>query len=269
MASKLYGILAFAGGTGGMSAWQFHRYFWKKDLLDSRAERLSGEPITELPKEAPSDICPVRIRGTFYNDSAFLVGPKKASRTAYGKVSTPESYVVLVPFITTDNKHVMVNKGQVPTDVVSSGKLKDILSAWPTNVEIEGVFRKPQRPRAHEVVRRDETFYRLVHPAMMWTDFYDKYGIKESARKPLPYWIDVTGQPFESEDNLPLTRDSLSYATHVITPAVHGVYFLTWTALFGIALYNVNRHGARLLRKGSETREQMLGGVRNETETKW
>eukprot|EP01064_Diplonema_japonicum_P024185 TRINITY_DN3468_c4_g1_i1.p1 TRINITY_DN3468_c4_g1~~TRINITY_DN3468_c4_g1_i1.p1 ORF type:complete len:283 (+),score=57.75 TRINITY_DN3468_c4_g1_i1:42-851(+) len=269
MASKLYGLLGLAAGTGGMSAWQFHRYFWKKDLLEARESRLRGEPGVDLGKEPPADIEMVKIKGTFYNEDAILVGPKRAMKTQYGKIDTDDSYMVFVPFITAKNEHVMVCRGQVPASIISDGNLQDILSRQPNSCEIQGVFRKPERPSANTLVKRDEGLYKQAHPPMMWTDFYNKHSIKEGARKPLPYWIDITDQPFDAPDHLPLTRDRLSYASHIITPAVHLVYFSTWSLLFFISLYNLRRHGTRLVNRGSMSREQMLGGVRDESQMKW
>eukprot|EP01063_Lacrimia_lanifica_P003646 TRINITY_DN11966_c0_g1_i1.p1 TRINITY_DN11966_c0_g1~~TRINITY_DN11966_c0_g1_i1.p1 ORF type:complete len:271 (+),score=86.58 TRINITY_DN11966_c0_g1_i1:79-891(+) len=270
MAMKMYGLLLFGAGTGGMSAWQFHRYFWKKDLLQAREERLQGPPMAgRLDSDPPEDIAPVRIEGTFYNADAVLVGPKRSTATVYGKVETAESYMVYVPFITKDNQHILVCKGQVPADIIESGRLQEVLASWPTHAAVEGVFRKPEAPPAHAVVKRDEGLYKYSHPGMIWTDFYDRHGIKEGARKPLSYWIDVTGQPFDTPDNLPLTRDKLSYAAHVITPPVHLVYFLTWTALFGVAMWNLQRHAPRLYKEGLGTRKQFLGNLTNESTMKW
>eukprot|EP01060_Flectonema_neradi_P025743 TRINITY_DN34573_c0_g1_i1.p1 TRINITY_DN34573_c0_g1~~TRINITY_DN34573_c0_g1_i1.p1 ORF type:complete len:269 (+),score=26.37 TRINITY_DN34573_c0_g1_i1:40-846(+) len=268
MATKLYGLLAFTGFTGGLSAWQFHRIFWKKDLLESRTQALSGEPMTKLPKEAPWDICPVRVSGSFYNDSAILVGPKRAVPTEYGEIETPDSYMVFVPFITKDNKHLMVCRGQVPTSMAEDrNKLMEYLNKWPTNTTIEGVFRKRAPPTPGQKIKVDEHLYKIPHAAMMWMEFYEKHGIKEKARNPLPYWIDITDQPMDID--LPLTRNRMSYVEHVISPTVHTIYFITWTCFFIIGCYNLNRHAGRLVRKGLETREQQLGGVKSEADFKW
>eukprot|EP01061_Rhynchopus_euleeides_P023946 TRINITY_DN38756_c0_g1_i1.p1 TRINITY_DN38756_c0_g1~~TRINITY_DN38756_c0_g1_i1.p1 ORF type:complete len:272 (+),score=78.74 TRINITY_DN38756_c0_g1_i1:42-857(+) len=271
MASKLYGLMALAGGAGGMSAWQFHRIFWKRDLLEAREERMAEEAEARcLPKVPPPDIEKVLLRGTFYNESAVLVGPKKSRRTEHGKVETGQSYLVFVPFITEKNEHVMVCKGQVPSDVVNDGKLKEeILSSWPTHAEFEGVFRKPEKVPPNDIAKRTEELYKHPHPPMMWQDFYEKYAIKSSARQPLPYWVDVVNQPFDTPGNLPLTRSSASYATHTITPTVHTVYFATWSALFFIACYNLQRHGGRLYGRGCDNRGVMLEGIGVEQNIKW
>ena len=272
MASKLYGLMALAGASGGMSAWQFHRFFWKRNLIESRTERFEEEPVAgvKLPKDPPPDVELVRVRGTFYNDAAVLVGPKKSRKTEYGKVETAESYMVFVPFITEHNDHVMVCKGQVPSSAVADGKLlKSILQSWPTNAEITCVYRKPAPVPSYDIAKRTEDLYKHPHPGMMWTDFYDRYDIKEGARMPKGYWLDVVDHPFETTDGYPLTRARESYIPHIISPPVHAVYFVTWTALFFIATYNIQRHGARLYCRGLATREQYLGGLKHEGEMKW
>ena len=265
MATKLYGLLAFTGMTGGLSAWQFHRLFWKKDLLQNRVEVLNGEPMLKLPKEAPWDICPVRVSGSFYNESAILVGPRRATQTEHGEIETSDSYMVFVPFITKDNEHLMVCRGQVPTNI-DREQLLEHLKKSPTNTTIEGVFRKRSPPTPGQKIKVDEHMYKIPHAPMMWMEFYEKHGINENARKPLPYWIDVTDK---SAGDLPLTRHRLSYVDHIISPTIHAVYFATWTCFFVIGCYNLHRHGGRLVRKGLEAREQALGGLKSETDFKW
>ena len=255
-----------------MSAWQFHRFFWKKDLLEAREFRLQEETTVPmvLMKTPPPDIEKVRIRGTFYNEHAVFVGPKRAAKSPFGAIMTPDSYTVFVPFITENNEHIMVNKGQVPSTILKDEKLrKDTLASWPIQAEFEAVYRKPEKVSVSQMCKREDGTYKKVHPGQMWHDFYEAYDIKGGARHPLGYWVDVVDQPFETNGNLPLTRSAQSYVAHIITPTVHAAYFATWSFLFAVAIYNLRRHGSRLFARGCENRRVLLGGVPTEQQMKW
>eukprot|EP01062_Namystynia_karyoxenos_P069612 TRINITY_DN65073_c0_g1_i1.p1 TRINITY_DN65073_c0_g1~~TRINITY_DN65073_c0_g1_i1.p1 ORF type:complete len:295 (+),score=83.50 TRINITY_DN65073_c0_g1_i1:82-885(+) len=258
MATRYYALVAGTGAFGGLSVWQLNRFFWKKDLLEARARAMEAEPLKDLPAVPPPDICRVELTGSFYDDDYVLVELREPLHSTLGSIDEKAACMVFVPFITRDNKHVMVNKGQVPASLARDPeRLREVLRHWPANTTVQGVFRKNKRknPRAVDA-RMDARRYKLPHPELMWTDWYDRHGIAEGARAPLPYWVDVTDQPFDAP---PLTRARQEYVSHVITPAVHMVYFATWTTAFLFSLWAFRRHGNRLFKRAMNTPEQLRG----------
>lgn len=246
-----------------LSVWQLNRHFWKKELLETRRKALEEEPDNkDLPKKPPGDIRRVELTGSFYNDDYILIELRRPQESTLGVIAEKGSCMVFVPFITNTNKHVMVCKGQVPESVARDPeKMREVLAGWPVNVAgLRGVYRKAKKKSARSLdVRLDERRYK--HPCVveMWTDWYDKYQIKDTVREPLPYFIDIVDQPYDTP--YPLTRARQEYATHVITPAVHLVYFATWTVAFAFSVYTFKRHGARQWVKGMKQHQVWLGGT--------
>eukprot|EP00756_Hemistasia_phaeocysticola_P044387 Hpha_TRINITY_DN18048_c0_g1::TRINITY_DN18048_c0_g1_i1::g.1160::m.1160/K14998/SURF1, SHY1; surfeit locus 1 family protein len=261
MAAKYYGLMAATGTFGGLSTWQLNRYFWKKDLLDARREAMEAEPIRDLPDKPPTDIQRVEVTGSFYDDDYVIVELGAPNRSTLGRIEEKDACMLFVPCITRDNKHVMVNKGQIPASLARDPEaVRELLQRWPANTSVQGVFRKHKKRTVNDC-RYDRKRYRHPYPELMWTDWYDKYNIKETARHPLPYWVDVTDQPFPAEDSLPLTKARQEYATHIISPTVHLVYFTTWTCAFGFCLWAFHRHGPRLFAQGMKSHDILMGGT--------
>lgn len=92
-----------------LGTWQVQRLFWKEAEIAKRQERLAA-PAVPLPDRFPDpemiEFTRVRLEGRFRHDQEFLVG----ARTENGRVG----YHVVTPFVLTDGRVILVNRGWVP-----------------------------------------------------------------------------------------------------------------------------------------------------------
>lgn len=107
------GIIFFSGiscGTFVLGIWQWQRYQWKTELIESGNKKLSMVP-TVIPKEKfsqtrLSEVISEKIgqivnigEGSYDHSKEILLGPRSApNSSAQGMSSNPQGYYVLTPF---------------------------------------------------------------------------------------------------------------------------------------------------------------------------
>ena len=92
-----------------LGTWQVQRLFWKEGEIEKRQARLTA-PAVPLPDRfsdpAGIEFTRVRLEGRFLHGEEFYLG----ARTENGRVG----YHVVTPFVLTDGRVVLVNRGWVP-----------------------------------------------------------------------------------------------------------------------------------------------------------
>lgn len=129
-------------GVGGfcvlvaLGVWQSSKVQWKNAIIEDAEQRLIAPPTT-LPKTLDpvrDDYRRVKIEGQFENDqeSYFL-----SSKPPFGP-----GFNIIVPFVTTDDRRVLVDRGYAPQDVRDPAKRPETTIDGLT--VLEGVLRWPQ-----------------------------------------------------------------------------------------------------------------------------
>ena len=107
------GIVFFSGiscGTFVLGIWQWQRYQWKTELIESGNQKLCMLPtvipkekisqtlLSETIKEKSGQIVSIG-EGSFDHTKELLLGPRSApNSSAQGMSSNPQGYYVLTPF---------------------------------------------------------------------------------------------------------------------------------------------------------------------------
>lgn len=190
--------------TVGLGTWQVHRLQWKTQLIASIASAKSMPPLTMMPTDNSTlqrhEFYPVRLRGTWMGDREFHISP----RFYKGKLG----YFVVSPFLLTDGRTLMVNRGWVPTEKKEAvSRPESLVSGMET---ISGMIRIGNErnyftpPNASErnlwfgrdvAQMADRAHLSNVIPAMV-----DIVGTQDTGHLPVP-----------SDGTIRLTNDHLSY----------------------------------------------------------
>lgn len=201
----------------GLGTWQLERKAWKEGLLQRIAERSRAAPqpvATLLPRAlAGDDIEYTRIaaRGHRISRSLLLFHPR----------GTQAGYHVYSPYMTTDGRILMVNRGFVPEALNSSIETADLQPE--AAVDLVGLLRMPARKAAFDPendVQRNRWYWR------------DLAGMLRAARvetaPSFPFFLDL-----EPPQSRPLGTPAYpeAGATIVQLPNRHLEYALTWYGL--------------------------------------
>lgn len=127
-----------------LCVWQVQRLAWKEGVIATLDERLAGAPgaLPERFDPEAQEFSRVTIAGAFSGENGahgFADAPLLTSLRPFGP-----GYRVIQPFVTTDGRRVMVDRGYVPVDE----KNEDAAAARPTpapdgEITITGALRWP------------------------------------------------------------------------------------------------------------------------------
>ncbi|WP_417523004.1 SURF1 family protein [Marinovum sp.] len=101
--------LAGAAVLVALGLWQVQRLAWKQDILAAIDSRIAADPIPlpEVPDIASDTYAPVSLTGQFGLDELFVLVSRKQSGAGYR---------VIAPFVTDDGRHILVDRGFIPTE---------------------------------------------------------------------------------------------------------------------------------------------------------
>lgn len=107
------GIVVFSGiscGTFVLGVWQWQRYQWKSELVESgnknllmlptiiSEEKITQSHLSDIIREKNGQLINIG-EGTFDHTKELLLGPRSApNSSAQGMSSNPQGYYVLTPF---------------------------------------------------------------------------------------------------------------------------------------------------------------------------
>jgi surfeit locus 1 family protein len=208
-----------------LGTWQMQRLAWKDELIARIAARAQAPATDELPlagqgmwqgqfDPAEHEYRRVRVAGTFEHGQEVRVHGLMSSRTAGQPLS---GYYVLTPLRLADGRHIIVNRGFVPTQLADPASRAQAQAAGP--VEITGLVRGPE-PR--------NWFTPADNPARNEWYSRDPQAIAAALRltQAAPWILDADATP--NPGGWPLGGQ-----TRMELPNNHLQYALTW---YGIAL---------------------------------
>lgn len=101
--------LAGAAVLVSLGLWQVQRLAWKQDILAAIDSRIAAQPIPlpEVPDIASDTYAPVALKGQFGSGELFVLVSRKQSGAGYR---------VIAPFVTDDGRHILVDRGFIPTE---------------------------------------------------------------------------------------------------------------------------------------------------------
>ena len=122
----------------GLGVWQLQRLTWKENLIATVSGHMTAAPISldEALKLSPDDVQyrKVWLSGHFDNGKEAFVFTTDVSGDAV--------YHVLTPFITDDGRTLMVDRGEIPGDLMPPHRRVPIAG----QTRVTGVWRVPDRP---------------------------------------------------------------------------------------------------------------------------
>lgn len=118
----------------GLCIWQFKRLAWKESLINEIKAKIEM-PIVEIPENVDLDKMhyrQIKVKGKFlHNYEMYMYGGTT-------KPSNEHFYYVLTPFLTNDNKIIIVNRGWLPEALKRPEARKDSLVE--EQVEVRGAI---------------------------------------------------------------------------------------------------------------------------------
>mmetsp|Transcript_33946 Transcript_33946/g.44789 ORF Transcript_33946/g.44789 Transcript_33946/m.44789 type:complete len:330 (-) Transcript_33946:668-1657(-) len=237
---RLLGILvlgSIVAGTAGLGVWQTQRYYWKIDQIEERRKRLQQVPqflpesttvesLSSLSKN--HEYTPFKLNGTFLHDYEILVGPRSAPKSVYGAATglgtNPTGCIVLTPLQRPDGTLVIVNRGWVPKEEISS------LNRPTGPIQLCGIVMKGEK-KAQFTPDNDE-----AANLFFWID-HEYLG-----RRVKHLW-NSTGQPIlleqvspeatqqQAKRFWPYSKQLHEFEVFHVMPETHAVYAITWYSL--------------------------------------
>jgi hypothetical protein len=120
--------------------WQLRRMEWKRDLIETRRQRLAMPkfPVRHGPfpwKDQVQDWIyrTVEVRGVFDHKREMFVGPRPGTDDTG---ATNAGYLVVTPLRLEDGSTVLVNRGHLPADRVDTRTRPEV----PTWVRVRGIL---------------------------------------------------------------------------------------------------------------------------------
>jgi surfeit locus 1 family protein len=221
-------------GTGGLSAWQAQRYFWKVDLVESRQRALASEPLSleEVLAHAPTppEFTRVTVRGRLDHAHQMLVGPRSPPA---GSAHSPgaevhSGWLVLTPLHSDNGVSVLLNRGWVPRDRLAevehpSGELA-----------FEGVVRLPEEPGSFALPNDPE------RGSYFWIDVAGM-ALDSELFEAVPLLVEATCRADADDEGgshraaaagrWPRARPASSFLSFRVEPWQHVIYSATWATL--------------------------------------
>jgi len=195
-----------------LGCWQLQRLAWKEDIIRRIALGETEATLAALPKDEAElralEFRKVKLQGRFLNEHEFHLTPRYQGRT-FG-------YHVLTPFLLTDRRTVLVDRGFVPADKKAPATRPHSIIKERTT--IRGMVRLPY-PRA--LVLPDN---RVQENLWFWFDLPAMQ--RTSGLSFPPIFIEALGKP--DPELLPIPSDGL-----IALRNDHLMYAITW---FGFAL---------------------------------
>jgi surfeit locus 1 family protein len=189
-----------------LGIWQLERLSWKEALIAEIEAAKTAPPLTALPdtasvKASASVFRRIAITGTFAKQE-FHVTP----RYYHEKLG----YHLFVPFTLRDGRHVLVNRGWVPTaqkdpatrpkSLTPHGKVT--LTVMLRDEPARHYFTPPNQPEKNLWFGRDvEGMARVAGITDIYPYSLDIVGVQQADILPIP-----------SDGNIPLLNDHLHYA---------------------------------------------------------
>jgi surfeit locus 1 family protein len=122
----------------GLGSWQLQRMAWKHALIAKIEARMVGEPV-ELPDKMTADealdYTRVKITGVFHHDKELHLAARDIRFSTYGAQ-------ILTPLELADHRFILVSRGWVPKENVSSETRKAGQIAG--QVTVTGIVRLPK-----------------------------------------------------------------------------------------------------------------------------
>ena len=195
-----------------LGAWQLQRLEWKEGLIAQVTTAYQQSPLTALPKTPEelksAEFFPVALKGKFDSDTEFHI----AARYYRSKLG----YHILAPFILSDGRVVLVNRGWVPADKKESATRRE---TNPEKIrEVHGII--------HSGGKKSWALPDNQPEKNLWFWYATDAMGKTTGKDYLNVVIDATGQ--EDLNQLPIPAGAIPKLRND-----HLGYAITW---FGIAI---------------------------------
>ena len=151
----------------GLCIWQVQRLAWKQDIIATLEARLAEAPVAMPTNFDPKtqEFSRVRIMGRFGGDlgkHGFADAPLLTSRKFVGP-----GYRVIQPFVLTDGRRIMVDRGFAPVETKNAGGVASRPTPAPDGVvEIVGALRWPEAGSGQAYGKNDNVWTARNLPVM-------------------------------------------------------------------------------------------------------
>jgi cytochrome oxidase assembly protein ShyY1 len=143
--------LSLAFVLSSLGFWQLRRMVWKKDLIDTRTERLRKDVLTignaaeilwnEI-NYTEFEYRQVKLSGVLDHSREMLIGPRSFAFTGGGAemaggrdAQDSVGYLVVTPLLMNDGTQILVNRGAISLRAIRQRPVE-----WPAPVKVKGVL---------------------------------------------------------------------------------------------------------------------------------
>lgn len=223
-----------------LGIWQTKRYYWKKNLIDSRLQYLRSE----IPKDFNEEVIahlneqipkyePLLFVGEYLNDYTQLLGPRKSPYARRNNLQLTENgYYVLTP-LKTDYGIVLINRGWIQE------KDKDKIDRPEGRISVTAVLREPEYP---SYIHPDKYQYKGIWFINDPAKIYEALGFNHET----PMCAELVNSSYET--NLQ-TREPEDFVVFTTMPATHFSYLVTWYSLTLWCLIGAYSYRKRIIAK--------------------